>query len=89
MKTVFFDVDTQIDFLYPAGALYVPGGETVPTGFTIGGTAGWKEAKQPKSVDWVDRARFPFEKDQVHWVCDVGVGIKQHVGHPSDPQSVR
>ncbi len=27
MKTVFFDVDTQIDFLYPAGALYVPGSE--------------------------------------------------------------
>lgn len=27
MKTVFFDVDTQIDFLYPAGALYVPGAE--------------------------------------------------------------
>lgn len=29
MKTVFFDVDTQIDFLYPAGALYVPGAETI------------------------------------------------------------
>ncbi len=27
MKTVFFDVDTQIDFLIPAGALYVPGAE--------------------------------------------------------------
>ena len=27
MKTVFVDVDTQIDFLYPAGALYVPGAE--------------------------------------------------------------
>ncbi|HEY1203220.1 MAG: isochorismatase family cysteine hydrolase [Bryobacteraceae bacterium] len=27
MKTVFIDVDTQIDFLYPAGALYVPGAE--------------------------------------------------------------
>ena len=27
MKTVFFDVDTQIDFLFPAGALYVPGAE--------------------------------------------------------------
>jgi nicotinamidase/pyrazinamidase len=27
MKTVFFDIDTQIDFLYPAGALYVPGAE--------------------------------------------------------------
>ncbi|MGH9666970.1 MAG: cysteine hydrolase family protein [Bryobacteraceae bacterium] len=29
MKTVFFDVDSQIDFLYPAGALYAPGAETV------------------------------------------------------------
>ena len=27
MKTVFVDIDTQIDFLYPAGALYVPGAE--------------------------------------------------------------
>ena len=26
-KTAFFDVDTQIDFLYPAGALYVPDAE--------------------------------------------------------------
>lgn len=29
MKTVFFDVDTQIDFLFPAGALYVPGAESI------------------------------------------------------------
>jgi nicotinamidase/pyrazinamidase len=29
MKTVFFDVDTQIDFIYPAGALYVPGAELI------------------------------------------------------------
>jgi nicotinamidase/pyrazinamidase len=29
MKTVLFDVDTQIDFLYPAGALYVPGAESI------------------------------------------------------------
>lgn len=27
--TVFFDVDTQLDFLYPAGALYVPGAEQI------------------------------------------------------------
>lgn len=29
MKAVFFDVDTQLDFLYPAGALYVPGAEQI------------------------------------------------------------
>jgi nicotinamidase/pyrazinamidase len=27
MKTVFLDIDTQLDFLYPAGALYVPDAE--------------------------------------------------------------
>ena len=27
MRTVFFDVDTLIDFVFPAGALYVPGAE--------------------------------------------------------------
>jgi nicotinamidase/pyrazinamidase len=27
--TVFFDVDTQIDFLLPVGALYVPGAEAI------------------------------------------------------------
>jgi nicotinamidase/pyrazinamidase len=29
MPTVFVDVDSQLDFLYPAGALYVPGAERV------------------------------------------------------------
>src|ERR1700691_1029524 len=29
MKTVFFDIDTQIDFVYPAGALYAPGAEHI------------------------------------------------------------
>jgi nicotinamidase/pyrazinamidase len=29
MPTAFLDVDTQIDFLYPAGALYVPGAERI------------------------------------------------------------
>jgi nicotinamidase/pyrazinamidase len=28
-KAVFFDVDTQTDFLDPSGALYVPGAETI------------------------------------------------------------
>jgi nicotinamidase/pyrazinamidase len=29
VTTVFFDIDTQLDFLYPAGALYVPGAERI------------------------------------------------------------
>ena len=29
MKTVFFDIDTQIDFLFPAGALYASGAEKI------------------------------------------------------------
>ncbi len=29
MKTIFFDVDTQIDFLFPAGALAVPGAASI------------------------------------------------------------
>jgi nicotinamidase/pyrazinamidase len=29
LKTVFFDIDTQIDFMFPAGALYVPGAERI------------------------------------------------------------
>ncbi len=29
MPTAFLDVDTQLDFLYPAGALYVPGAERI------------------------------------------------------------
>ena len=32
MKTAFFDVDTQLDFLYPAGALAVPGGGGLVSG---------------------------------------------------------
>lgn len=32
MKQLFFDIDTQIDFMFPAGALYVPGAEKlIPT----------------------------------------------------------
>ncbi|HTM49851.1 MAG TPA: isochorismatase family protein [Bryobacteraceae bacterium] len=29
MRTACFDIDTQIDFMYPAGALYVPGAERI------------------------------------------------------------
>ena len=32
MKIAFFDIDTQLDFMLPAGALYVPGAERLMPG---------------------------------------------------------
>ena len=29
MKTVYFDIDTQLDFMVPSGSLYVPGAERI------------------------------------------------------------
>ena len=29
MKTVYFDIDTQLDFMAPSGSLYVPGAERI------------------------------------------------------------
>ncbi len=29
MKTIFFDIDTQLDFVFPSGALYAPGAESI------------------------------------------------------------
>ena len=29
MRTIFWDIDTQLDFMVPAGALYVPGAEKI------------------------------------------------------------
>jgi nicotinamidase/pyrazinamidase len=52
MKTVFFDVDTQIDFLYPAGALYVPGAETIVD--RIAALNHWAAANDAPVVSTVD-----------------------------------
>jgi nicotinamidase/pyrazinamidase len=64
MKTVFIDVDTQIDFLYPAGALYVPGAEKLlPTlarlnhyaaehGITVVSTVDAHAENDPEFRDW-------------------------------------
>lgn len=41
MRTVFFDIDTQLDFVFPGGALYVPGAEEIlPAVSTLNRLAG-------------------------------------------------
>ena len=64
MKTVFFDVDTQFDFLYPAGALYVPGAERIvsavarlnrfaaASGFPVVSTSDAHAENDPEFQNW-------------------------------------
>ncbi len=52
MKTVFFDVDAQLDFLYPAGALYVPGAERIVK--TLGELTAFAAAHQIQIVSTMD-----------------------------------
>lgn len=64
MKTVFVDIDTQLDFMYPAGALYVPGAEKlVPAisalnryaaahGIAVLSTADTHAENDPEFRDW-------------------------------------
>ena len=64
MKTVFVDVDTQLDFLVPAGALYAPGAEIIAanlkqltslaakTGSVIVSTVDAQAEDDPEFRDW-------------------------------------
>ncbi len=64
MKTIFFDVDNQLDFLYPAGSLYVPGAEEIVPALAkltqyakanqiqILSTADAHEENDPEFEDW-------------------------------------
>jgi nicotinamidase/pyrazinamidase len=49
---LYFDIDTQIDFLYPAGALYAPGAEKLlPLIATLNRAAGAGGGKVISSMD--------------------------------------
>jgi len=59
-STILFDVDTQIDFLYPVGALYVPGAERIipslerlyALGLPVIATADAHEDQDPEFASW-------------------------------------
>ena len=64
MKTVFFDVDTQIDFVFPAGALYVPGAEGVLP--VIAGLNRFAAANSIAVVSTMD-AHAENDEEFLHW----------------------
>jgi nicotinamidase/pyrazinamidase len=58
VSTVFFDVDTQLDFLYPAGALYVPGAEAI-----VGTLAKLTEFAAARKIQIISTADAHLEND--------------------------
>jgi nicotinamidase/pyrazinamidase len=52
MRTVFFDVDTQIDFMFPAGGLYVPGAEHIVA--NVSRLNRWASANRVPLVSTID-----------------------------------
>jgi nicotinamidase/pyrazinamidase len=64
VKTVFFDIDTQYDFLYPDGALYVPGAENVVA--TIAALNHYAASHQIPVVSTMD-AHTPDDPEFTAW----------------------
>ena len=85
--TVFWDVDTQFDFMEPQGKLYVPGAETIiekvsqtrrfalDSGYSILADIDWHSAENPEISDTPDFERtFPPH-------CMAGEGGAERVGY--------
>lgn len=79
MRTVFFDVDTQLDFLLPAGALYVPGAERlVPTLSRLAAFAAARSIPVISTVDAHSESDPEFRVWKPHCVVDT-VGQRKPV----------
>ena len=71
MKTVYFDVDTQLDFVVPSGALYVPGAERIlPSIAKLNHLA---EAKDSVLISTTDAHRENDEEFH-HWPAHCVIG---------------
>lgn len=64
MKTVFFDVDTQNDFMLPAGALYVPGAEAILP--AVAELNRWAAARSIPVISTMD-AHAENDPEFAHW----------------------
>ncbi len=68
MKVVFWDVDTQIDFIEPAGKLYVPGAEEIKlnlayltnmgSGVRLSGSVDAHVPDDPEFVEWLEHCVY-------------------------------
>jgi nicotinamidase/pyrazinamidase len=79
VKTVFFDVDTQIDFLFPAGALYFPGAEKILK--TLGALTRFAAANRLPIISTADAHSeddLEFQTWKPH--CVVGTAGQQKAG---------
>jgi nicotinamidase/pyrazinamidase len=79
VTTVFFDVDTQIDFLFPAGALYFPGAEKILK--TLGALTRFAAANRLPIISTADAHSeddLEFQTWKPH--CVVGTAGQQKAG---------
>lgn len=77
MKTVFFDVDTQIDFIFPAGALPVPGAiELVPNLAALTRYAAGKRLQVLSTTDAHSEDDIEFKSWPPHCVVDTAGQLK-------------
>ena len=68
MKVIFWDVDTQIDFMEPAGKLYVPGAEEIRLnlayltnmglGVRLSGSVDAHVPDDPEFVEWLEHCVY-------------------------------
>jgi len=87
MKTVFFDIDTQLDFLYPAGALYAPGAEKIVP--ALGRLTRFAVENQIQVISTAD-AHSENDPEFKTWKphCVVGTGGQQKAALASDASQI-
>ena len=80
MRTVFFDIDTQLDFVSPAGALYVPGAERImPTVAHLNQLAGQRSIPVISTMDAHPENDIEFRDWPPHCVAET-IGQQKPAG---------
>jgi nicotinamidase/pyrazinamidase len=85
MRFVFWDEDTQVDFIHPGGKLYVPGAEAILP--NLSRLTDWAVQHQILIVATTD-AHPPDSAEFAHWPphCVIGTPGQQKVGETRVPE---